>query len=155
MFNTAEKVSVFGHMLAAWLRLHDDIIKWKHFLCYWPFVRRIHQLPVNSPHIGQWHGALLLFLSCALSNEWCNNQDADGLILDAISLIMTYMLSFECAINLITKSLKIAMSAETFWVYLLTMTHGKSVVENTIEIFHIILDRKYQHTTPITQHWLR
>ena len=29
---------------------HDDVIKWKHFLRYWPFVRGIHRLPVNSPH---------------------------------------------------------------------------------------------------------
>ena len=32
---------------------HDDIIKWKHFPRYWPFVRGIHQSPVNSPHKGQ------------------------------------------------------------------------------------------------------
>ena len=28
--------------------IHDDVIKWKHFPRYWPFVRRIHRLPVNS-----------------------------------------------------------------------------------------------------------
>ena len=32
---------------------HDDVIKWKHFPRYWPFVRRIHRSPVNSPHKGQ------------------------------------------------------------------------------------------------------
>ena len=26
---------------------HDDVIKWKHFPRYWPFVRRIHRAPVN------------------------------------------------------------------------------------------------------------
>ena len=31
---------------------YDDIIKWKHFQRYWPFVRGIHRLPVNSPHKG-------------------------------------------------------------------------------------------------------
>ena len=29
-------------------QFHDDVIKWKHFPCYWPFVRRIHRSPVNS-----------------------------------------------------------------------------------------------------------
>ena len=29
---------------------HDDVIKWKHFPRYWPFVRGIHREPVNSPH---------------------------------------------------------------------------------------------------------
>ena len=33
---------------------HDDVIKWKHFPRYWPFVRGIHWSPVNSPHKGQW-----------------------------------------------------------------------------------------------------
>ena len=35
---------------------HDDVIKWKHFPRYWPFVWRIHRSPVNSPHKGQWRG---------------------------------------------------------------------------------------------------
>ena len=39
--------------------LHDDIIKWKHFPSYWPFVQGIHRSPVNSPHKGQWRGALM------------------------------------------------------------------------------------------------
>ena len=30
---------------------HDDVIKWKHFPRYWPFVRGIHRSPVNSPPI--------------------------------------------------------------------------------------------------------
>ena len=28
---------------------HDDVIKWKHFSRYWPFVRGIHRSLVNSP----------------------------------------------------------------------------------------------------------
>ena len=27
--------------------LHDDVIKWKHFPRYWPFVRGIHRSPVR------------------------------------------------------------------------------------------------------------
>ena len=41
---------------------HDDVIKWKHFPRYWTFVRGIHRSPVNSPHKGQWHGALMFSL---------------------------------------------------------------------------------------------
>ena len=40
--------------------IHDDVIKWKHFQCNWPFVRGIHRSPVNSPHKGQWRGALIV-----------------------------------------------------------------------------------------------
>ena len=32
---------------------YDDVIKWKHFPHYWPFVRGIHQSPVNCLHNGQ------------------------------------------------------------------------------------------------------
>ena len=31
---------------------HDDVIKWKHFPSYWPFVRGIHRSPVDSHHKG-------------------------------------------------------------------------------------------------------
>ena len=30
---------------------HDDIIKWKHFPRYWPFVRGTHLSPVNFPRL--------------------------------------------------------------------------------------------------------
>ena len=53
---------------------HDDFIIWKHFPRYWPFVRGIHRWPVNSPHKGQWHGALMVFfnlhLNQQLSKQW-------------------------------------------------------------------------------------
>ena len=40
---------------------HDDAIKWKHFPRNWLFVLGIHRSPVNSPHKGQWRGALIFF----------------------------------------------------------------------------------------------
>ena len=58
---------------------HDDVIKWKHFPRYWPFVRRIHRSPVNSPHKGQWRGALMFTLICARINGWVNNCEAGDL----------------------------------------------------------------------------
>ena len=48
---------------------HDDVIKWNHFPRYWPFVRGIHRSPVNSPHKGQWRGALMFSLICAWIND--------------------------------------------------------------------------------------
>ena len=38
---------------------YDDVIKWKYFPRYWPFVQGIHRPPVNSPYKGQWRGALM------------------------------------------------------------------------------------------------
>ena len=53
--------------------------KKKHFPRYWSFVRGIHRLPVNSPHKGQWRGALMFSLICAWKNGWVNNRETDDL----------------------------------------------------------------------------
>ena len=55
----------------------DDVIKWKHFPCYWPFVRGNHQSPVDSPRKGKWRGALVFSFICAWTNGWVNNRDAE------------------------------------------------------------------------------
>ena len=55
--------------------IHDDVIKWKHFPRYWPFVRGINRSPVNSPHKGQWRGAVMFSLICV----WVNNREAGDL----------------------------------------------------------------------------
>ena len=58
---------------------HDDVINWNHFPRYWPFVRGIHRSPVNSPHKGQWRGALMFSLICTWTNSWGNNGNAGEL----------------------------------------------------------------------------
>ena len=63
----------------ATIALHDDVIKWKHFPRYWPFVRGIHRSPVNSPHKSQWHGALMSSLIYIWINGWVNNREAGDL----------------------------------------------------------------------------
>ena len=58
---------------------HDDVIKWKHFPRYWSFVRGVHRSPVNSPHKGEWRGALMFSLICAWINGWVNTREAGDL----------------------------------------------------------------------------
>ena len=58
---------------------HDDVIKWKLFLRYWPFVRGIRRSPVNSPHKGQWRRALMFSLIYTRINGWVNNREAGDL----------------------------------------------------------------------------
>ena len=55
---------------------HEDVIKWKNFPRYWPFVRGIHRSPLNSPHKGQWSEALMFSLIWAWINRWVNNCEA-------------------------------------------------------------------------------
>ena len=59
--------------------IHDAVIKWKHFPRYWPFLRGIHRSPANSPHKGQWRGALTFSLICVWINGWVNNREAGDL----------------------------------------------------------------------------
>ena len=58
---------------------HDDVIKGKHFSHYWPFVRGINWSPENSPHKGQWRGALIFSLICSWINGWVNNGETGDL----------------------------------------------------------------------------
>ena len=59
--------------------MFHDVVKWKHFPRYWPFVRGIHQSLVNTPHKVQWLGTLMFSLICAWTNSWVNNQYAGDL----------------------------------------------------------------------------
>ena len=57
-----EKCRIYRTWYRKQLVTHDDVIKWKYFPRYWSFVRGIHRPPVNSPHKGQWRGALMFSL---------------------------------------------------------------------------------------------
>ena len=59
---------------------HHDVIKWKYFPRYWPFMRGMHRSPVNSPHKGQWRGASMFSLICVWINDWVNNHEAGDFI---------------------------------------------------------------------------
>ena len=59
---------------------HQKFSLWRHqmetfsaLLALWGW---IHQSPVNSPHKGQWRGALLFSLICAWINGWVNNRES-------------------------------------------------------------------------------
>ena len=53
---------------------HDDVIKWKHFPHYWPFVQGIHRSPVNSPAqrpvMRSFDVFFDLHLNKGLSKQW-------------------------------------------------------------------------------------
>ena len=59
-------------------RLHVNVIKWKHFPCYWTFVwvstGTIHQSPVDS--LKKASDAELWCFLCAWINGWANNRGA-------------------------------------------------------------------------------
>ena len=48
---------------------HDDVIRWKHFRRYLPFVSGIHWSPVDSPHNGHWRETLIFCSMSARAND--------------------------------------------------------------------------------------
>ena len=82
---------------------HDDVIKWKRFPRHWPSVRGIHWSRVDSPHKGQWRGALIFYLICTWTNSWVNNRDTGDLRRHRAHYGVTVMPTatrYTCAINL-------------------------------------------------------
>ena len=73
--------------------LHGDIVKWKHFPRYWPFVRGIHRSAFSSPHKGQWREALMFSFISPWTNGWVNNRDAGDLRCDRAHYDVTVMLA--------------------------------------------------------------
>ena len=68
------------------LRMQSDITAvwdeawWRHqmetFSALLAICVGIHRSPVNSPHKGQWRGALMFSLICVWINGWVNNHEA-------------------------------------------------------------------------------
>ena len=73
---------------------HDDVVKWKHFPRYCPFVWEIHCSPVNSPHKGHWCGGLMFSLICAWINGWANDGEAGDLRCHRTHYDVTVMIQF-------------------------------------------------------------
>ena len=80
-FHTLQFATII-HMVAL-LCLQLWVSWWRHqmetFPRNWPFVWGIHRSPVNSPHKGQWRGALMFSLICVWINDWVNNREAGDL----------------------------------------------------------------------------
>ena len=90
-----------------YLAEHDDVIKWQHFPRNWPFVRGIHRSPVNSPHKGQWRGALMFSLICVWINDWVNSREAGDL--------RRYRAHFDVIYIIITKNIRYLLWNRGFW----------------------------------------
>ena len=78
---------------------------WRHHLeafpRYWSFMRGIHRTPVNSPHKGQWRGALIFSLVCAWTDSWANNGDAGDLRSQCAHYdvtVMIWALTYGCSV---------------------------------------------------------
>ena len=101
---------------------HDDVIKWKHFPRYWPFVRGIHRSPVNSPYKGQWRGALMFSLICVRINSWVNNGEAGDLRrhrshYDVIVMSHVIWVNYSAWYSIVLKFRHQRLAYRTLWRY--------------------------------------
>ena len=88
MFNRQCSIFFSNFLFKIWLCHNNDVIKWKKkSLHHWPLCGEftghrwilLTKAPVNSPHKGQWRGALMFSLIYASTNGWVNNREADDL----------------------------------------------------------------------------
>ena len=82
-----EDKHILGSHITHLTFIHDDVIKWKHFPRYWPFVLVIHWSPVNSPNkaTGAEFWCFLWFVSEQMIEQTIDMQ----VIWGTIALIMT------------------------------------------------------------------
>ena len=118
---------------------HDDVIK--HFPR--PFVCWIHRSPVNSPHKGQWRGALMSSLICVWTNGWISNRDAGDLRSRRARYDATVMMCKVSAILFRPRCGKLLnngwhsqvfhlqIASMQFWIVAVTFHHN---CRNTLEI---------------------
>ena len=106
-------ICIFTYVMP-WLRcpsLRSWLLSWwRHqmetFPRYWPFV--------NSPHKGQWRGALMFSLFCAWTNGWVNNRDGGDLrryrTHDDVTVTMLLVAGLRSAIDYSTKTVLSTMT---------------------------------------------
>ena len=107
---------------------NDDVMKWNHFLRYWPSVLGNHRSPVNSPHKGQWRGALMFPLICAWINVWANNRETGDLRrhhahYDAIAMYLNHPQSVRNQLSLNLQRCNMVMARLTNEPELMCLMH--------------------------------
>ena len=153
--STVQSQTTKPHMIFKVPLVHDDVIKWKHFPCHWPFVRGIHRWPVNSPHKGQWRSALMFSLIGSWINISVNNGEAGDLRQHCVHYDFTVMLSKfqihshwsgdinqEIWQNITTFCQLILKQASTFLIIFLEFVPGmltfNTVIFNESGLVHIL-----------------
>ena len=132
--------------------MHDDVIKWKHFPRNWPFVRGIHRYPVNSPHKGQWRGALMFSLirvrinGCFLwSTPEVNNREAGDVRRQHGHYDVIVMV---CCISVHDSTRKSCIKVIILvcgWCQPISSKSKCPIQVCVFQIFHIFLPVVYQH----------
>ena len=82
----------FSSYLVFHILCNDDVIKWKHFPRYWPFVRGIHRWPVYSAQKRPMTQSPDVFFHI---NGWVKNREAGDLRRHHVHYDVTVMFSYQ------------------------------------------------------------
>ena len=106
---------------------HDDVINWKHFPRYWPFVWGINRGPVNSPHKGLWRGALMFSVISAWMNSWVNNGEAGDLRRNRTHYDFTVMIMLACTCGMFHPKSKLCIPNQNIIHYIHAKTDSSGL----------------------------
>ena len=159
---------------------HDDVIQWKHFPRYWPFVRGIHRTPVNSRTEASDTELLMFSLMCAWINGWVNNREGGDLRRHRTPYDVTvirqswtnpqyHCLRIKCdRVSKLNQQLYIYVLPETghssklahtgvkIWDYhtiVVSVLHGLSVVQCPSAVGIVFLTQFLWHETNVLDNW--
>ena len=139
------------HILAG---QHDDVIKGKHFPRYWPFVQGIHRSPVNSPHKGQWRGALMFSLMRLIkqlskhSRGWWFETLSSPLWRHCNEFLLIWTTKITISTWVILAVIAIAMDPKECFYYLATPDIMENTAPGLIFVYAdcwVIKDKVYPH----------
>ena len=103
---------------------------WRHqmesFSASLAFVWGIHRSTVNSPHKGQWRGALMFSFICAWINGWVKNHEAGYLRRHRshhVVIEMNITQSMICQVK--SHTLRVLHFKESIYIYIPNSDHTK------------------------------
>ena len=106
-------------------------------------------VPVNSPHKGQWRGALMFSLICVWINGWVNNRES-GDLRRHLGHYDVIVMTVECQYNIDTAEV---LKTFTLYIFLENISAAILIVIWSWDMFYLKIDpsclafRGHIHTT--------
>ena len=117
--NILQNVSHFVRASLSWWRHQMETFSALLALCAgnWP-------VPVNSPHKGQWRGALMFSLICARIKDWVNNREAGDLRRHHGHYDVNVMWWLSCSLNAWHVAISAVCLNDTISMIILVQSYG-------------------------------
>ena len=127
--NGAIKLEIWTHVLLI-LHIIMTLSNGNIFRITGQLCGKIHRSPMNSPHKGQWRGALMFSLICARIDGWVNNGEAGDLRRHRViyDVIVMSTCNYSCGFRAIMRA---AFEAGIFCHFIMYHRHSRLSVWQT------------------------